>query len=106
MAIKINNAQLSDVRLRIVPDEGVELKIDHTNNPCVFKSADGRELFACLAPLEISCVGASDTSGPIDIDGKVDVIINGVKVASDLTPEEIIDLFKDSDELEVGIYHV
>lgn len=104
MPIKLKNTAFSDTRLRIVPDVGTTLKIDHTDNPCVAMSVDGNELFACLGPMMISCVGAIDNSGPMRLDGKFNVNLNGVAEASNMSALELIEHFKDHPDIEVGIY--
>lgn len=47
---------------------------------------------ACNSPLppkEISCEGATDTSGCIDIEGLWDLEIDGIRILSDVTPQQI-----------------
>lgn len=104
MAIKLSNRGFSDVRLRIVPDAGTTLAIDHTTNPCVTMSADNKELFACLGPFEISCVGAVSDSGPIDLNGRFNIRLDGQLAASNMTAEELVEHFKDHPDIEVGLY--
>ena len=42
-----------------------------------------------LPPKEISCEGATNTSGCIDIEGLWDLEIDGVRILSDVTPQQI-----------------
>lgn len=104
MAIKLSNRGFSDVRLRIVPDAGTTLAIDHTTNPCVTMSADNKELFACLGPFEISCVGAVSDSGPINLNGRFNIRLDGQLAASNMTAEELVEHFKDHPDIEVGLF--
>lgn len=104
MAIKLSNRGFSDVRLRIVPDAGTTLAIDHTTNPCVTMSSDNKELFACLGPFEISCVGAVSDSGPINLNGRFNIRLDGQIAASNMTAEELVEHFKDHPDIEVGLY--
>lgn len=102
MSIELHCRVGRAVRLSLTPIGATQITIEEPANPAILIDAQqGNKLLGCVAPYVISCAGAIDRSGEISIDGKVDLLLNGQTVASNLSAMELIEHFKDHPTLEV-----
>ena len=103
MSIELHCRVGRAVRLSLTPIGATQITIEEPANPAILIDAQqGNKLLGCVAPYVISCAGAIDRSGEIAIDGKVDLLLKGQTVASNLNALELIEHFKDHPTLEVA----
>lgn len=97
-AVITNISQTTFNRVRLFPRDSSRWGIAATNeNPTLAVDGDG-VISVCLSPvpLKISCDGATDTSGCINLTGKWDLEVDGEIWASKKTPDEIAALLVQS----------
>ncbi len=102
MPIKISNKRFDNARIRILPIGSTVVTLDDSSNPCVMMAEDGKALQGCVAPYVISCAGASDRTGCLELNGEFDVMLGNEVIANDVTMAGMVEMFANHPTLEVG----
>ena len=88
VVLYLKNKSTIDKKITVEPIPLQQILLSN-QNPSL-RLIDNKAVF-CLSPPseEISCEGATDTSGCIDIEGLWDLEIDGIRILSDVTPQQI-----------------
>lgn len=92
-SVEIKNNSDQDVRFehQFTPDDQNQIRVVLSGNPTVI-SFNENQSGVCLSAKSgesISCVGATSTSGCIDLEGVWDLEVNGQIILSNASPEDI-----------------